>query len=274
MQDYKQHFVNSEIGPRHSATIVAKLSLSDRVVFEAPPCLSCALYFNNDEDQVVLILFADAFKILDKAIQTFKTDSTKSGLECPRISLHIRCASETHKISQFIVISDDPDSNRPPSTDSLAVKSSDSQRSDTSISLDDTRKCLEHVDANWTLLSVNGRSRELRPPTTENLFRRTDMVYANGITKTFLNSHWYGSRVLLAFNVEEQDADPANPLTYTSVEAKEKHFEPLRIPVPPLSGQHVRGPIKQVNRTISKVCRRHASLELISCLNCHAPANT
>ncbi len=204
----------------------------------------------------MLILFADAFKIIEKAIQTYfvKTESTKSSLESHRISLHIRCASETHKISQFIVMSDDPDSNRLPPTDALAVKSLVSQRSDASISLDDMRKCLEQVDANWTLLSVNGRSRELQPPLKENSFRRSDMVYANGITKTFLNSHWYGSRVLLAFNVEEQDADPANPLTYTCVEAKEKHFEPLRIPVPPLSGQHVRGPIKQVNRTISKVC--------------------
>jgi hypothetical protein len=254
-QSFKVHFdeyaKQSIDGLSSPALIIGKLS--NRVAFEIEQLHSCALCFRNEEEQVVVVLFADAFKIICECMQKSTVDKTA------QLSLHIQFkrSSETHKISQFIIISDDPESN-PELTKT-------SGRCDTrlSISLDEARKVFDTVDAYWTLISVNGRSVELAPPSSRDTFRKTDVVYANAITKIFLNSHWFGCQLPVAFKTE--DIDPSVP-TYSWIEVKQNHLEPLRIRIPLLSGRHIRGPIKQASRTISKVSR--TTLVLIFCFLC------
>jgi hypothetical protein len=235
--------------------IVCKIS--NRVAFETDELQSCALCFQNREEQVVVVLFADAFKSICRSVQVLQDGLKKSTDDTVLFSLYIqfKSSSETHKISQFIVISDDPESN-PELTDtcdSVLSYEGTSRRFDNSISHDEARKVFDPVDASWTLISVNGRSDELAPPSSRATFRKTDVVYANAITKTFLNARWFGCKFSVAFKTE--DIDPSDPTFYPGIEAKQKHLEPLRIPIPPLSGRHIRGPIKQANRTISKVSR-------------------
>jgi hypothetical protein len=245
-QSFKAHFdEHSKLsieGLSSPALIVGKLS--NRVAFEIEELYSCALCFQNEEKQVVVVLFADAFKIICECIQKSTDDTTA------HLSLHIqfKVSSEAHKISQFIIISDNPESN--PELTNTFDSFLNAGRCDNSISLEEARKCFDSVDAYWTLISVNGRSTELAPPSPRDTFRKTDVDYANAITKTFLNSRLFGCEYSVAFKTE--DIDPSVP-TYTWIEVKEKHLEPLRIRIPPLSGRHIRGPIKQASRTISKV---------------------
>ena len=230
------------------ALIVCKIS--DSVAFETEELPSCALCFQNREEQVVVVLFADAFKGICEYIQELQQGMEKSTDETVLLSLHIKLNSsaDTHKISQFIVICDDPETDPELASSELL----NDGRCDNSIRHDEARKVFDPVDANWTLISVNGRSDQIAPPSSHDTFRKTDVVYANAITKTFLNSRWFGCKFSVAFKTE--DIDPSHP-TYSWIDVKEKHLEPLRIPIPPLSGRHIRGPIKQASRTISKVYR-------------------
>jgi hypothetical protein len=241
--------------PTSPVHIVCKIS--NRLAFETDELQSCALCFQNREEQVVVVLFADAFKSICKSVQVLQGSMKNSTDDTALLSLHIqfKTSLEMHRISQFIIISDDPESN-PQLTDTCSGELSDdgtSRRFYNSISHDEVRKVFDPVDAFWTLISVNGRSDELAPPSSRSAFRKTDVVYANAITKTFLNSRWFGCIFSVAFKTE--DIDPSVPTFYAGIEAKQKHLEPLRIPIPPLSGRHIRGPIKQANRTISKVFR-------------------
>ena len=259
-QSFKAHFdehsKQSIDGLSSPALIIGKLS--NRVAFEIEELHSCALCFRNEEKQVVVVLFADAFKIICEYIQKSTDDTTA------HLSLHIqfKVSSEAHKISQFIIISDNPESN--PELTKTFDSFLNAGRCDNSISLDDARKCFDPVDAYWTLISVNGRSDKLAPPSPHDTFRKTDMDYANAITKTFLNSRWFGCQFPVTFKTE--DIDPSFVTTYSWTDVKEKHLEPLRIRIPPLSGRHIRGPIKQASRTISKVSR--TARVLILCFLC------
>ena len=219
---------------------------------------SCALCFCNQEDQLVLVLFADAFKRISDAVQgcLSRTNDTSP------VALHVRFESSSKecKIVQLIIISDDPiDSNpeRNPSESDQGVSvmrtHSVSAGGPNSIKFDDTRKFLDLCATNWTLVSVNGLSDELGPPSQPGAFRRTDIDYANAVTKSVLNPRLYGCRFQINFKSEENKSDLSNPLCFQTVREAAKHFEPLRLPIPQLAGQHLRGPIKQVSRTISKV---------------------
>jgi hypothetical protein len=260
-QSFKAHFAEhaKQSIDRLSSPALIVGKFSNRVAFEVEQLHSCALCFRNEEEQVVVVLFADAFKIICEYMRKSTDDKTV------HLSLHIqfKLSSETHKISQFIIISDDPESN--PELTETFDSFSNIGRCDTSlsISLDEARKVFDTVDAYWTLISVNGRSDELAPPSPHDTFRKTDVVYANAITKIFLNSRWFGCQLPVAFKTE--DIDPSVP-TYSWIEVKQNHLEPLRIRIPLLSGRHIRGPIKQASRTISKVS--HTTLVLIICFIC------
>ena len=258
-----EHSKQSIEGLSSPALFIGKLS--NRVAFEIEALYSCALCFRNEENQVVVVLFADAFKIICKSIQVLQDAMKKSTDDTTdHLSLHIqfKSSSETHKISQFIVISDDPESD-PELTETCNSEIRNDGRFDNSIIHDEIKKVFDPVDTYWTLISINGRSDELAPPSSRCTFRKTDVVYANVITKTFLNSRWYGCKLPVAFKTE--DIDPSVP-AYSWSEVKENHLEPLRIRIPPLSGRHIRGPIKQASRTISKVSRM--TLVLILCFLC------
>jgi hypothetical protein len=260
-QSFKAHFdehsKQSIDGLSSPALIVGKLS--NRVAFRVEQLQSCALCFRNEEKQVVVVMFADAFKIICEYMQKSTDDKTA------HLSLHIefKLSSETHKISQFIIISDDPESNAELNKTFDSFLNAERCDKRLSFSLDEARKVFDPVDAYWTLISVNGRSDELAPPSLLDTFRKTDVVYANAITKTFLNSRWFGCQHSVAFKTE--DIDPSVP-TFSWIEVKEKHLEPLRIRIPLLSGRHIRGPIKQASRTISKVSR--TTLVPILCFHC------
>ena len=236
---------------------------SDRTVFESrflEDLQTCALCFCHQETEVILVLFADAFKRIAEAVQKCLSKSGDSSPATLHVGFESPSTLKALKISQLIIISDDPvDSNpeRNPSeygqVASLMRTHSVSAGGENSISIDDTRKHLKAVATNWTLLSVNGLSYQLGPPSQPGAIRRTDMNYANAVTKAVLNPRCYACRFSVDLPTEEKNADPSNPLCFQTIREAAKYFEPLRLPIPQLAGQHLRGPIKQVSRTISKV---------------------
>jgi hypothetical protein len=234
------------------ATIFAKQS--NREVFKSSlleDLRSCALCFRHREDQLVLVLFADVFKRISQDVQKSLSETSDSS----PVTLYVRFenSSKICQIVQLIIISDDPkdpNSERNPSENGQGgCTHSVPTGGQNSISFDETRKFLDLCATNWTLLSVNGLSDALGPPSKLGAFRLTDMDYANAVTKSVLNPRLYRCSFQIAFKSDAIKADLSNPLCCEAFE----HFKPLRIPIPLLAGQHLRGPIKQVSRTISKV---------------------